>query len=157
MPMVSSMESNHDDLARQMQEIERGRVAPWIASTPLPPWWPWLFGVWSGTYTLTMGLLDGVVQALVQLLHVLVMIGAIGVWRRVRGTYPRGRQPRELTPSLVVLMAGAAAVALLAWGTYAIAGTWAAAAVAAVLATVLVAAYERMFLRAAQRVRDRLG
>ena len=157
--MVSIMESNvtREDLARQLHEIERGRAAPWVTAPSMGWWWAPAFGVWTATYTLTLGLLDGVVQSVVQLAHVLVMLAAIWWMRRVRGTYPTGRSPRELHPALGVLVVGALVVALVVWGADALAGTWVAAGVGLVLAWALVAAYEHLYARAAARVRQRLG
>lgn len=153
------MESNEarDALVQQMHEIERGRVAPWVAPAPMAWWWPWLFGAWAGTYTLTLALLDGALRSLVQLLHVLVMLGAVAWMRRVRGTYPTGRHPRELTFALAVLFVGALVVCLVVLGAFSVVGAWVAAGVAVALTTVLVALYERLYLRAAQRVRERVG
>lgn len=144
-------------LERQLQEDERGRVAPWIEYPQAPWWWPVLFGIWTATYTLSFGLGDGAIASLVKLAHVLAMLGAVWWMRRWRGTYPSGRSPRELNGSLVLLFAGAAAVALATWGGVTQWGLVPAALLGGALAWGLVAVYERVYSRAAARVRERLG
>lgn len=153
------MESDADrqDLAQQLHAIERGQAAPWLTAPSLGWWWPVMFGVWTATYTLTAGLLDGSVQAVLRLVHVLVILAAVGWMRRVRGTYPRGRSPRELNPAFALLFAGALVVALVIWWVHASIGTGAAAVVGLVLAWALVAVYEQMYARAVVRVRERIG
>ena len=150
-------DGTRDALAEQLREIERGQAAPWVSYPPTVWWWPLGFGVWTATYTLTFALLDGWEKALVQLLHVLVALGAVWWMRRVRGTYPSGRSPRELNGAFALLFAGAGVVALAVWGVYVQVGHWVAAGVGLVLAWALVAAYERAYARAAARVRERLG
>jgi hypothetical protein len=157
--MLSNMET--DDaraaLARQLREIERGEAAPWVYYPPMGWWWPPAFGTWSGTYTLTHSLLDGLTRGVVQLAHVLVMLAAVWWMRRVRGTYPTGRSPRELRAPFALLFGGALLVALVVWGCHTVLGVWPAAAAAALLGWGLVAAYGRSYARAAERVRERLG
>ncbi len=149
-------DDSHDALVRQLHEIEWGEAAPWVSYPPMGWWWPPAFGVWAGTYTLTAGLLDGFARSAVYLLHLLVMLAAIWWMRRVRGTYPTGRSPRELKGPLLMLFGGAGLVGLAAWGCYEVLGVWAAASAAALLSWALVAAYERSYDRAAARVRERL-
>lgn len=159
MRKVSVMESDADrqDLAQQLHEIERGQAVPWLGAPSLGWWWPAMFGLWTATYTLTVGLLDGAVKSLLMLVHVLVMLAAVRWMRRVRGTYPRGRSPRELDPAFAVLLAGALVVTVVVWWVHASVGTWVAAAVGLVLAWALVAAYEQMYARAVVRARERIG
>jgi hypothetical protein len=159
MSIVSNMETDEsrEALAAQLHEIERGQAAPWVSYPPMGWWWPAAFGVWSATYTLTTGLLDGFVGSALQLLHVLVMLCAIWWMRRDRGTYPSGRAPRELRGPFVLVFGGGVLVALVVWGLFAWLGPWVAAVAALVLAWSLVAAYERSYARAATRVRERLA
>lgn len=159
MTTVSSMETDgtRDALAEQLREIERGRAAPWISYPPMAWWWPLGFGVWTATYTLSQGLLDVPLTFLSSLLHLAVALLAVWWMRRVRGTYPSGRSPRELNGSFALLFVGAAVVALAVWGAFAWWGPWAGAGVGLVLAWGLVAAYEQQYAAAARRVRERLG
>jgi hypothetical protein len=158
-PKLSGMETDdsRDAMVQQLREIEWGQAAPWVSYPPMQWWWAMAFGVWTGTYTLTMGLLDGITQGAVQLLHLLLMLAAVWWMRRVRGTYPTGRSPRELRGSFVLLFGGAVLVALAIWGCYALMGSWVAAGIGVVLAWGLVAAYERTYARASARVRERLA
>jgi hypothetical protein len=158
-PMLSRMETDDSRraLAAQLHEIDRGQAAPWVICPPMGWWWPAAFGVWSATYTLTTGLLDGFVGSALQLLHVLVMLAAIRWMRRVRGTYPSGRAPRELRGPFALVFGGGVVVALWVWGVFVWLGPWVAALAALVLAWSLVAAYERSYARAAARVRERLA
>ncbi len=153
------METNgtRDELAEQLREIERGQAAPWISYPPVPRWWAPGFGLWTATYTLTIALADGWVRPVLQLLHLLVMLGLVVWMRRVRGTYPRGRSPRELRGPLVALFAGALVVALAVALVCSLAGAWVGAALGFVLAWALVAAYEKAYARACDRVRERLA
>lgn len=148
---------DHEALAAQLREIERGQAAPWVTSPPMAWWWPLGFGVWTSTFTLAVGLLDGLVQSLVTLVHLGVALLAVWWMRRVRGTYPSGRAPRELNGAFALLLAGTAVVVLVVWGTHALVGTWVAAGVGLLLAWALVAAYERAYARGSARVRERLG
>ena len=156
---VSSVESDatREDLARQLHEIERGEAAPWLVAPATGWWWPAAFGVWTATYTLTTGLLDGLPQSLLLLVHVLVMLAVVRRMRQVRGTDARGRSPRELVAPFVVLVVGALVVAAVVWGVCLQVGVVPGAVVGLVLAWALVAAYERLHARAVVRVRERLG
>lgn len=164
--IVSNVESNgtreeaqqpREALERQLHEIERGSVAPWIEYPAAPWWWPALFGVWTATYTLSFELGDGATRSLVQLAHLLVVLGAVWWMRRWRGTYPTGRSPRELNGSFVLLFVGAGVISVAIWGSAAMWGLWPAALLGGVLAWGLVVLFERVYSRAAARVRERLG
>lgn len=152
------MENDHerDQLHEQLHEIERGESASWVVYPPTPAWWALGFGVWAGLLALAIGLLDGLVQALVQLLLVLVMGVFVGVDRARRGTYPAGRPPRELTPAIVRMVAGALVVGCVSWLLGEQVGVWLAAAVAALGAWAVVAFYDHEYAVIAARVRERL-
>jgi hypothetical protein len=153
--MVSLMES--DELRQHLLEAERGEAAAWIDYPPTPRWWAPLFGVWTALFTLDTGFNDGLLQALGNLVLAAVMGGVIAWSRRWRGTYPRGRAPREFNPAFLGLFAGTALVAGAAWAIGATVSVWLAAVVAALLASALVAWYERTYARVASRVRARLS
>ncbi len=153
------MESDlsRDLLTEQLREADRGAVAPWVSYPPVPWWYAPAYGVWATTYTLSFLVESGAGRSALQGLHVLVMIGAIALVRRWRGTYPRGRAPRELHGSFVLLIGGALAVLAGVSALFQLVSPWVAAPVAFVLTTVLVLVYERRYARAAARVRERLA
>ncbi len=153
------METNRtrDELLRQMHEVERGESAAWVDCPPAPAWWSVGFGVWAAALTLTVGLLGGVVEALVELCLIALMGGAM-VWdRRRRGTYPTGRPPREFRSAMVILVSGAVGVGCIAWLVGAQLSVGWAAAVAAVGAWAVVSWYEHSYAAIAARARDRLA
>ncbi len=115
------------------------------------------FGVWAFAVALNFGYLDGLASALVSLVAVGCMLGLIAWQRRVRGTYPSGRAPREFRTSFIVLFGGALVVSLAAWLVGTAVAPWVGAVVAGLGAGALVAWYERSYARAAARVRARLG
>ena len=158
MTMVSVMESISDhSLQEQLREAERGQAAPWISYPPVPWWYAPAFGVWAATYTLTQAVPDTLWRTLLQLVHVVAMLGAVALMRRWRGTYPRGRAPRELRGSFALLVLGALVVVGAVVLVTTTLGTVAAAVAAFLLATLLVSVYERRYAAAAARVRERLG
>ena len=63
------METNRprNELQRQLHEIERGENASWVVYPPTPAWWAAGFGLWAAALTLTIGWLEGIVQALIEL------------------------------------------------------------------------------------------
>lgn len=153
------MESDldRDLLTDQLREAERGAVAPWVSYPPVPWWYAPAYGAWATTYTLTL-LLDGdAVRTVLQALHVVAMIAAIALIRRWRGTYPRGRAPRELNAPFALLVGGALVVLGVVSLLFQLVSPWLAAVAAFVLATLLVQLYERRYAAAAQRVRERLA
>lgn len=151
------MENNlpHDELQEQLHEIERGENASWVLYPPTPAWWAIGFGLWTAALTLTIGWLEGVVQALVEFGLVAVMGGAMAWDRRRRGTYPTGRPPRELRPAFLRLVLGAIAVGGVAWLVGAQLNVALAAAIAAVGAWIVVSSYEHSYAVIAARVRER--
>jgi len=152
------METNRprNELRQQLQEIERGENASWVVYPPTPAWWAVGFGLWAAALTLTIGRLEGIVQALIELGLVAVMGGAM-VWdRRRRGTYPTGRPPRELRPAIGRLVLGAIVVGGVAWLVGAQLSVGLAAVTAAVGAWAVVSWYEHSYAAIAARVRDRL-
>lgn len=148
------MESN--ELRQSLLDAERGEAAAWIDYPPTPRWWSPMFGVWAAVFAVGVGLLHGVLGALVNLLLAAFMGGVIGWQRRVRGTFPTGRPPRELNASFVGLFGGAAVVALVSWLVGVQVAVWAAAVVAGLGSWALVEWYERAYARVCDRVRDRL-
>jgi hypothetical protein len=106
------METNRprNELQEQLHEIERGENASWVVYPRTPAWWAIGFGLWAAALTLTIGRLEGVVQALIELGLIAVMGGAMAWDRRRRGTYPTGRPPRELRPAIGILVLGAIVV-----------------------------------------------
>lgn len=148
------MESN--ELRQSLLDAERGEAAAWIDYPPTPRWWSPMFGVWAAVFAASTGYVRGLPGALVTLVLAAFMGGVIGWQRRVRGTFPTGRPPRELTASFLGLFAGAAVIALLAWLVGVQVAVWAAAVVAGLGSWALVAWYERTYARVSDRVRDRL-
>ena len=61
------METNrpHHELQQQLHEIERGENASWVVYPRTPAWWAIGFGLWAAALALTVGRLDGIVEALV--------------------------------------------------------------------------------------------
>ena len=159
---VSVMETDatRDALAAQLREIERGQAAPWVS---YPPDGLVVAARRSGCgrrpTPSTLGLLDGAAEvARPGSSTSLVMLAAVWWMRRVRGTYPSGRSPRELNRPFALLAVGAAVVALAVWGACTRGrDRGRRAAVGLVLAWALVAAYEQAYAAAAARVRERLG
>ena len=152
------MESNsHGESVRaQLDEMERGELAPWVIFPPTPAWWAVAFGVWAAGFALVVGLLEGTAQSFAQLALVLVLFGAI-VWdRRRRGTYPAGRPPGEFTWAVVRMLLGAAAVAGVAWLVGEQVSVWVSAAIAGVGTWAVVARYEHEYAAIAARLRERL-
>jgi len=152
------MESNeHGESVRaQIDEIQRGELAPWVTFPPTPAWWAIAFGGWAACFTLVVGLLDGAVQSFAQLALVLVLFTMIAWDRRRRGTYPTGRPPRAFTGAVVRMLIGVAAVAGLAWLVGAQVSVWVAAAIAGVGSWAVVARYEREYASIAARLREGL-
>ena len=148
------MESN--ELRESLREAERGKASTWIDYPPTPRWWAPMFGVWAAVFTANEGYVGGLPGALVTLVLAAFMGGVIGWQRRVRGTFPTGRPPRELNASLLGLFAGAAVIALVAWLVAVQVAVWAAVVVAGLGSWALVAWYERVYARVSDRVRDRL-
>ena len=153
--MVSDMES--DELRESLRHAERGEASTWIDHPPVPVWWAPLFGVWSFVFGLAIAYVDGFASSLIDLALALVMVGLIMWQRRWRGTYPTGRMPRELVPSLLALVGWVLVLALVAWLVGSTTTGWAAAIVAGAGAWVLVAWYEAAFARDAQKIRARLA
>jgi hypothetical protein len=152
------MESDgrRDPVREQLDEIERGELVSWVVYPPTPAWWAPFFGVWAAVLTVAIGLLEGLVLALVQLVMVSMMLVVIAWDRRRRGTYPSGLPPRELSGTMLRLLLGAAAVAGLTWLVAVLVGVWIAAAVAGLASWGLVAWYEHAYAAVASRVRERL-
>ncbi|MFL6134683.1 MAG: hypothetical protein ACJ72A_17895 [Nocardioidaceae bacterium] len=145
-----------DSLREQLHEIKRGEAASWVVYPPTPLWWPVTFGLWAATLTLVVGLLDGAVQSITQLVLILA-ISLMMAWdRRRRGTYPSGRPPRDFHRAILLMVFGAAAVAGVAWVAAELLSVWAAAAVAGVGACAVVSWYEHEYAAIAARIRDGL-
>jgi hypothetical protein len=153
------METNRprDELLQQLHEIERGESASWVVYPPTPAWWAVGFGAWAAVLTMTVGRLDGVVEAIVELGLIAVMGGAMAWDRRRRGTYPTGRPPRELRPAVGRLVLGVIVVGSVAWLVGAQVSVGLAAVIAAVGAWAVVSWYEHSYAVIAARVRERLG
>lgn len=152
------METDSDGatLSEQLHEIERGETASWVVYPPTPVWWAVAFGLWAGALALVIGLLDGALQAVTQLVMV-VVIGLMMAWdRRRRGTYPSGRPPRELRRALSRMALGVAGVAGAAWLAGEQLSVWAAAGIAGVGIYAVVSWYEHEYAVAAARIRERL-
>ncbi|MFL6151028.1 MAG: hypothetical protein ACJ72B_01490 [Ornithinibacter sp.] len=152
------MESNgHGESVRaQLDEIQRGELAPWVTLPPTQAWWAIAFGGWAAGFTLVVGLLDGVVQSFAQLALVLVLFVLIAWDRRRRGTYPTGRPPRAFTGAVVRMLLGVAAVAGVAWLVGAQVSVWVAATIAGVGSWAVIARYEREYATIAARLREPL-
>jgi hypothetical protein len=148
------MESN--ELRESLREAERGEASTWIDYPPTPRWWAPMFGAWSAVLAANIGYVGGPVGALVSLALAAFMGGVIAWQRRVRGTFPTGRPPRELNRSLLLLAGGAAAIGMAAWLIGATVAVWLAVVLAGVGSWALVAWYERAYARDAERVRRRL-
>ena len=152
------METNRprNELQQQLHEIERGEYASWVVYPRTPAWWAVAFGLWAAALALTVGRLEGIVQALIELGLIAVMGGAM-VWdRRRRGTYPTGRPPRELRPAIGRLVLGAIVVGGVAWLVGAQLSVGLAVIIAAVGAWAVVSWYEHSYAAISARVRDRL-
>jgi hypothetical protein len=152
------MESNsHGESVRaQLEEMERGELAPWVTLPPTPAWWAVAFGLWAAGFALVVGLLEGAAQSLAQLALVLVLFAAIAWDRQRRGTYPTGRPPRDFTRAIVAMLLGAAAVAGVSWLVGVQVNVWVAAAIAGVGSWAVVARYEHEYAAIAARLREPL-
>jgi hypothetical protein len=152
------METNRprNELQEQLHEIERGESASWVVYPPTPAWWAVGFGLWAAALTLTIGSLEGIVEALIELGLIVVMGGLMAWDRRRRGTYPTGRPPRELRPAIVRLVMGAIVVGGVAWLVGAQFSVVLAAVIAAVGAWAVVSWYEHSYAAVAGRLRERL-
>ena len=152
------MESNAHPgaVCAQLDEIQRGELAPWVTVPPTPAWWAIAFGAWAAGFVLVVGLLDGAVQSFAQLALMLVLFGMIAWDRRRRGTYPTGRPPRAFTWAIVRMLLGVAAVAAVAWVVGEQVSVWVAAAIAGVGSWAVVARYEHQYAAIAARLRERL-
>ena len=148
------MESN--ELRESLRETERGEASTWIDYPPTPRWWAPMFGAWSAVLAANLGYVGGLVGALVSLALAAFMGGVIGWQRRVRGTFPTGRPPRELNRSMLLLAGGAAAIGVAAWLIGALVAVWLAVVLAGGGSGALVEWYERAYARDAERVRRRL-
>lgn len=152
------MESNahRESVHAQLDEIQRGELAPWVTVPPTPAWWAIAFGAWTAGFVLVVGLLDGAVQSFAQLGLVLVLFVMIAWDRRRRGTYPTGRPPQAFTSAVVRMLLGAAAVAGVAWLVGELVSVWAAVAIAGVGSWAVVARYEHEYAAIAARLREPL-
>jgi len=145
-----------ESIRAQLDEIDRGELAPWVSLPPTPLGWALAFGLWAAAFALVIGLLDGAAQSFAQLTLVLLLFGMIAWDRRRRGTYPTGRPPRDFTWAVVRMFLGAAAVASAAWLVGEHVSVWVAAAIAGVGAWAVVARYEREYAAIAARIRGQL-
>src|SRR4051812_11561793 len=141
------MESDdpRDSLRAQLDEIERGEQASWVVYPPTPLRWPVGFGCWAAAFTLVVGSLDGIVQALTELVLVLVLLAMMAWDRRRRGTYPNGRPPRELHGAILRMVLGAVVVGGLGWLLGERVSIWLAALVTGIGAFAVVAWYEHEY------------
>lgn len=144
------------ELQEQLHEIERGETASWVIYPRTPPWWAVGFGLWAAALTLTIGRLEGMIQALVELGLIAVMGGTMAWDRRRRGSYPTGRPPRELRPAIGRLVLGAIVVTGVAWLLAAQFSVGLASVSAAVGAWAVVSWYEHSYAAIAARVRERM-
>ncbi|SNT44216.1 hypothetical protein SAMN05421812_10687 [Asanoa hainanensis] len=150
------------DAREQLRIVESASAAPYVEYPPTPWWYAPAVGGWTagvvGTFEwwrVNAGLFLGALAALL-----VVELVFVSWLRRRHGALPfpgRGRPPSEIAAVwrhyLVGLLVVAALVALTWWLT----GPAVAAGVAFVLVTLGLAAYERVYARAATEVRSRLS
>jgi O-antigen/teichoic acid export membrane protein len=155
--MLSDMESS--ELRERLRVAERAAAAPYVDYPPTPRWYPPAAGLWSVALVLVVGLPthSDVWRPVGLCLLVAVNLVFVRWYRRYRGTAPRGRAPREIRRVMAAFVVGAvvivAGAALLVW----LASAVVAAVVAFVVVTGAIAWYERVYARAADRTRERLG
>jgi len=154
------MESAEELRERERELVaERAAAAPYVDYPPTPRWYPPFMGLWATGYTAVLGVPreHAMLQALGQLVLLVVMIGFQVWYRRYRGTWPRGKAPAEVRRVLAAFVVGAVVViglvALALW----LGPLWIAVVVAFVLVTIGVSWYEAVYARAAARTRTRLG
>jgi hypothetical protein len=153
--IVAVMESN-PDIAQELRQADRAAAAPYVDYPATPAWYPPATGLWAAAFCLSTALGSATRAAVLGLLVVLEL-GLATWYRRRRGTWPRGRAPRELRPVLVGFVSGAVVIGGGLGALLALTEAWIAAAVAFVLVTLAVGWYERAYARAAARTRARLG
>lgn len=161
------MESDAE-LRERLRVAERAAAAPYVDYPPTPWWYPAMLAVYAAALALVFGAARGQLTFFGELVAVAVLLLAVfllGAWwrwdRNRRGTWPRvwrfSSAPPEIRPVMRRWFAGfvvvlAVAAALVVWVS-----VWLAAPVAAVITYLGVVWYERVFGRAAARVRERLG
>lgn len=166
MPMVSIMETN--DVRAQLHDLERAEAAPYVDQRPSPWWFAPAFALWFGVMAAVQDFhwstdVDSTWQALVTLAILIPMAALIGAYtswhQRYHGAWPKlvGPKPPEIRRVyrvyfVMFLLAAAALV-----GLALVVPWWVTGPVTAVVAYGCLAAYERIYERAAAAVRERLA
>lgn len=155
--MLSFVESNQE-ITQALREADRAAAAPYIDYPPTPRWYPVATGVWVAALCLALAIRDHhVLRALALVSLIAVEVTFLAWYRRYRGTWPRGRAPREIRQVMAAFVVGAASVVLVVGLVLWLTNAWLAATAAFALATPAVTWYERAYAAAAARARARLG
>lgn len=163
---VSDMES--DDVRTQLHDLERAEAAPYVDQRPSPRWFAPAFGLWFGVMAAVQDFhwsteVDSVWRALVTVAIVIPMaalVGAYSAWhQRYHGALPRlvGPKPPEIRRVYRLYFLAFVVVAAALVGLALLVPWWVTGAVTAVVAWGFLAAYERIYERAAAAVRERLA
>lgn len=145
------MESS--EIRDALREADRAEAAPWVEFPPTPWWYVPAASLWAGSLVLALAFDN---KALFFALIALELL-FLAWYRRYRRLWPTGSAPQELRRpivAMVVALAGSIGATLL---VHALAGPWWAAATMTLTTAGILAWYERAYVAAARRTRERLA
>lgn len=150
--------SERDEAADTLKAAERAGAAPLIDYPPTPRWYPYAGGAWFAAIVAVATFRPAssvAVPAIVALIALLA--GFLGWYSRKRGTWPTlSDAPPEFRSVFRLYAVGVVVIAAIVAGLAIWAPPAAAPIATLVLVTVGLAAYERVYARAADATRERL-
>lgn len=157
-----------DELRTHLHEVERAEASAYVDHRPSPPWFAPAAGLWFGAMAAVQDFhwtegTDSTVAAVTTLVVVLPLAALIGVYlawyQRYNGATPRllGPKPPEIRRAYAAYFAGFLVLLAVVVVVAVVAPWWATGLVTAALVTAGALAYERVYDRAATRVKERLG
>lgn len=148
-----------EELRERESLAERAAAALYVDYPPTPRWYPPAMGLWAVALVLVIALVDPESSWRAVGLGALVVVNLVfvGWYRRYRGTWPRGRAPREIRRAMAGFVVGAALTVVLGGLLIWLAPAAVAALVVFVAVTAGVAWYEAVYAGAAAATRARLG
>lgn len=149
---ASSSESDRATAAATLVELRRAEVLAHTRYPKLGRWYPPVAGVVAGGWIATFAASDEVAIPVRLLLTVLVTVCTVLYTRRRGATTNILVAPQPIKRATYIFFGGFAAFAAGSVAMWHVAPWWLATVVATVAATVGVAAYERMYARAARQV-----
>lgn len=151
------MESDQVTAAAALDELRRSQITPYTRYPRLGPWYPPVCGAVAALWVVFLGL-GGLWLSLGGMALNLVTIGGAVAYTRRRGANPRLQDaPPEIRKAMAAFFLGLAACVGFVIVAYR-AVSWVGGAVVAFVAfTALIAVYEQVYARAAQRAERASG